>query len=104
MASQQPPVDCCEAINGFTAASWKFKTINNSIETNRMASQQRPVDCCEAINGFTAASWKLKTINISFEKNANGVAATSGRLLRSNQWLHSSLLEIPKPSIFQWKT
>ena len=42
-----------------------------------MASQQSPIDCGEAI---------------------------SYRLLWSNQWLHVSLLQIPKPLIFQWES
>ena len=81
MASRQPPGDCCEAINGFTAASCRFQNHSYFIKNickwlhsslleiavkQSMASQQLPGDS--------------KTIDISFGK--------------ISKWLHSSLLEI----------
>ena len=78
MASQQPLGDYCEAINGFTAASWRFqnhqylmgkvcKWLHGSLleiaVKQSMASQQLPVDS--------------KTIPISLGKCANGFIAAS---------------------------
>ena len=85
MASQQPLGDCCEAINGFTTASWQFQNHqyfikkmckwlhSNLLEIavkQSMASQQLPGDS--------------KTSDISFGKCANGFIAASGNCLKQS--------------------
>ena len=68
-----------------------------------MASQQLPGDPKPLIMDSQQPPAYSKIIHISLEKYANGFTATSWRLLWRNKLVHSSLLQLPKPSIFHWK-
>ena len=101
MASQQPPgesktinISTKKCANGFTATSWRIQ--NHKYLNKKLA------------NGFTATSWRIQNNQYLNKTCANGFTAASWRIQNHQYFnkqirklLHNSLLENPKPSIFQ---
>ena len=102
MASQQPPGESKAINHGFAAASWRIRHHQYFNKKKLQMNSQQPPEESEAIShGFAATSWRIKNKQYFNKKFENGFTAASWRIQSHQSWLRNSLLENPKPQIFQ---
>ena len=99
IASQQSPLVCRQA-GGFTVASWKFQHRRYFCRKRKLLQSSLLRRTVKQSVASRYPFGNSRTINVSLGMDAGGFTAAPCKMPWSNQLLHNSFLEIPKPSIF----